>query len=316
MREKRNHSVRSSFSESKEAKRKYFLVCEGTETEPIYFEGIMRYQNFSQISPLIEMVPIIRGQSEIGWSNPKKLLDCVMDDIAAEKVGSVTYNTLIDCIVDETCPPQSSQKDFCKLIKSICEKILKVDLKSPVSDIELVCKRIEEEAQLTKLVDTIPDIIRASYGINYEEEFDKICFVIDRDKNSFIKSSNPKNDQYGYVLSKCRENKFGFYITNPCFEYWLLLHFSEALSLDEEKLIENKRYNSFGIESKNGKTYTEMKLRELLPGYQKNKYDVEKLIHNIDLAIEQEKQVCEDEELLECNIGSRIGKLIEELRNS
>ena len=58
----------------------------------------------------------------------------------------------------------------------------------------------------------------------------------------------------------------------------------------------------------------EIELRKLLPGYEKNRYDVEKLIHNIDLAIEQEKYVCEDEELLECNVGSRVGKLIEELR--
>lgn len=64
MREKRNHSVRILPIEPRESKRKFFLVYEGTETEPIYFEGLRRYSAFSKVSPLIEMVPIIRGQSE------------------------------------------------------------------------------------------------------------------------------------------------------------------------------------------------------------------------------------------------------------
>jgi|GEM_PF-2264078 len=38
-----------------------------------------------------------------------------------------------------------------------------------------------------------------------------------RDRKSFI--STPENNQYAYVMSKCKEMNFGFYVTNPCFEF-------------------------------------------------------------------------------------------------
>lgn len=59
MREKRNHSVRTLPIEPREAKRKFFLVYEGTETEPIYFEGLRRYSAFSKVSPLIEVQKVL-----------------------------------------------------------------------------------------------------------------------------------------------------------------------------------------------------------------------------------------------------------------
>lgn len=33
-----------------------------------------------------------------------------------------------------------------------------------------------------------------------------------------------------YVLDKCNKMGFQFCVTNPCFEFWLLLHFDEGLS--------------------------------------------------------------------------------------
>ena len=38
-----------------------------------------------------------------------------------------------------------------------------------------------------------------------------------------------------YVLDKCNKMGFQFCVTNPCFEFWLLLHFDEVFELDEEK---------------------------------------------------------------------------------
>ena len=48
-------------------------------------------------------------------------------------------------------------------------------------------------------------------GFTYEEGFDRICFIIDRDRESFV--SSPKNNQYQYVIDKykemgCRIGKF------------------------------------------------------------------------------------------------------------
>ena len=64
-------------------------------------------------------------------------------------------------------------------------------------------------------------------------------YIIDRDRESFVSSS--KNNQYKYVVEKCEEMGFGLYVTNPCFEFWLLLHFDKVFELDRDKLLENPK---------------------------------------------------------------------------
>lgn len=98
-------------------------------------------------------------------------------------------------------------------------------------------------------------------------------------------------------------------MTNPCFEFWLLLHFDEVAQLDEDMLLENPKVTS-------KRRYTEQELRKLLPGYSKSKYNVALLMKYIDKAIINEKKYCEDVEKLEYLLGSNVGLLIEELRRS
>ncbi len=40
-------------------------------------------------------------------------------------------------------------------------------------------------------------------------------------------------EQYDYVLEQCNIRKYGFYITNPCFEFWLLMHFDDVNRLKD-----------------------------------------------------------------------------------
>lgn len=80
------------------------------------------------------------------------------------------------------------------------------------------------------------DIIKVIEESNftYNEEIDYICLIVDRDKNSFT------SKQYRYVKSKCEIANFKFYVTNPCFEFWLMLHFSNCDDIDKEKIKQNK----------------------------------------------------------------------------
>lgn len=78
MREKKNFAQRSKVLASAEARKKYFLVYEGEETEQIYFDAVNEQIDSLGINPLIELVPVMRSYSEVGWSNPKKILDRVL----------------------------------------------------------------------------------------------------------------------------------------------------------------------------------------------------------------------------------------------
>ena len=75
--------------------RKYFLVYEGSETEAIYFDAISSMREDVGISPLIELIPIIRSYSENGWSNPKKILDRIIENLEESRTNQISYESCI-----------------------------------------------------------------------------------------------------------------------------------------------------------------------------------------------------------------------------
>ena len=315
MREKRNFGQRSTALASKEVYKKYFLVYEGKNTEDIYFDGVIESRDKIGINPLIELVPVIRSYSEEGWSNPKKIYDRMALNLREAEEGIISYETLLNWFMDYLYDEdiirnnRTAEAIMWDTLKGICTDQLHVELSDQVSDLNAACTQIgeclEKESQWSNIVNDIPKIIE-NRAITFDRSLDKIFFIIDRDKDSFI--SEPGNDQYQYVLDRCRENGYGFCISTPCFEFWLLMHFDEVNDLDREKLLENPWVSA-------RRRYTEHELRRLLPGYSKSRYSVLPLMSQIEKAIINEKKFSENEDELRDQIGSRVGLLIEELKN-
>ncbi|MCR5237403.1 MAG: RloB family protein [Lachnospiraceae bacterium] len=313
MREKRDFAKRSGAVESREVRKKYFLVYEGKNTEDIYFDGISEHRGEIGINPLIELVPIMRSYSEEGWSNPKKIVDRMRDNLQEAETGEISYQSLLDWIMEYLSEEDVIYKNrtaaayVWSILQDICRDKLHVEVSNQVDDLSSVCSQIidylKEETKWNNIIKDVPLVIE-NRAITYDKSLDKICFVIDRDRESFV--SKDGNDQYSYVLQACKENNYGFYLSNPCFEFWLLMHFDEVANLDAVKILENPKVSA-------RHRYTEHELRRLLPGYSKSKYQVDKLIGSIGKAIQNEKLFCEDEEQLENTIGSRVGLLMEEL---
>ena len=314
MRESRTFAERTKFLKSDEALKKYFLIYEGSDTELIYFDAVNSMRENIGINPLIELIPIIRSYSEEGWSNPKKILDRIIENLEESKAERISYETLLNRMMDyfyETKVITTSKvlaKNMWKTMVHVCAEKLQKSLQAEVEDIETDCNAIlellKQEYDVTHDVSDISDIIKDG-GLTYAEGFDQICLIIDRDKESFL--ATPENNQYGYVVEKCKEKGFQLCITNPCFEFWLLLHFDEVFELDTEKLLENPKVTS-------KRRYAEQKLRIIYPKYKKSSYQAEELVGDIDKAIQNEKEFCEDVVGLENSVGSNIGRLIEKMR--
>lgn len=66
MREVRKFAERTRTRTSDEVRKKYLLVFEGSNTEPIYFEAVHNAQTKLNISPLIEIIPLERSRDEQG----------------------------------------------------------------------------------------------------------------------------------------------------------------------------------------------------------------------------------------------------------
>lgn len=312
MREKRTFAQRTRVLASDEAKRKYFLIYEGTDTESLYFEAVDSMKTKIGIDPLIELIPIIRSYSEEGWSNPKKILNRVIDNLEETKTGYISYETLLNRIMDYlyekemiTTSKVQSRGIWKKLIW-ICEEKLhksldeKQNIDNILEDGQLIIGMLKENLDLNVIISDILNFIKSG-AITYEENFDRICLIVDRDRESFVL------DQYNYVLEMCKEKKIKLYITNPCFEFWLLLHFNEVIYLDRSKLLNNPKVTS-------KRRYTEQELRRIFPNYNKAHYPAEKLVENIDTAIINAKQFCQDIEKLKDSVGTNLAHLIEEMQ--
>lgn len=311
MRENKAFSERAKTLKSDETLKKYFFVYEGSQTEQIYFDSINNLKFEIGITSLIEFIPLVRSFGEEGWSNPKKILDRVLENLKEEKTGFITYDSMINRIMDYLVINKIINKNqtstIWKTLKWICEENLQKLLNDEVENIEEECNKIVEllqsKSELGNIISDIAKIIKNA-GITYSEDFDKICLIVDRDRESFL--SKPDNNQYDYVLRKCKENNFGFYITNPCFEFWLLMHFDEVHHINKTSLLENTKVLS-------KKRFAEVELKRVFPKYKKSSYDADYLVRKVNKAINNEKVFCEDIENLENRIGSNIGLLIEEL---
>ena len=312
MREKRKFAERTRISKEDRTIKKYFLVFEGNRTEEIYFNAINELKDKIGINPLIEIISIERTYTEEGWSNPKKILEQLLKDLEEIENGKISYKTLVDKIIEII---MEDEKISSKILKEISSEKMIENIKNDIESLDNIVENVEEDCEfllnmiIKKLfltIEEIPNILETvlknieNKQITYSEDIDKMCLIVDRDKKSF------KEEQYNYVKEECKKKNFKLYVTNPCFEFWLLLHFDEVHLINKEELLENKRASS-------KVRFVESELKKYFP-YNKNKYNAELLIEKIDLAIENEKKFCENIEELKDKIGSNIGLLIKELK--
>lgn len=312
MREKKNFAERTRISKEDRTRKKYFLVCEGNRTEGIYFNTINELKDKIGINPLIEIISIERTYTEEGWSNPKKILEQLLKDLEEIENGKISYKTLVDKIIEII---MEDEKISLKISKEISSEKMIENIKNDIESLDNIVENVEEDCEfllniiIKKLfltIEEIPNILETvlknieNKQITYSEDIDKMCLIVDRDRKSF------KEEQYNYVKEECKKKNFKLYVTNPCFEFWLLLHFDEVHLINKEELLENKRASS-------KVRFVESELKKYFP-YNKNKYNAELLIQKIDLAIENEKRFCEDIEGLKNELGSNVGLLIQELK--
>ena len=312
MRIQKNFGQRTLTKPSDEARKKYFLAFEGSETEVQYFNGIIENIVEMGFNPLIEIIPLLRSYNKRNWSNPKKILNRIVEYIDECNSNIRTVDLLIsrtiDYLIEESLIPLNSVNGAEKIYKFLIKSLTMIDengcKKNDNVLLDEICNQSKEKANII-IEENVLYAYLDSQKISYEEGLDKICLIVDRDKQSFV--SLPGNDQYNFVKNICSEKGFGFYLTNPCFEFWLLLHFDCVHTIDKIKLLENPNVTK-------KRRFIEDELKKILIGYKKNDVKFDLLKERIEKAIQNEESFCEDINLLKDQLGCNIGLLIKELK--
>ncbi len=314
MRIQKQFGERTRTHETDQTKRKFFLLYEGEVTEERYFAGINGNKATLGINQIIEIHPILRSFSEKGWSNPKKLLDRLVACMTESEQDQISYRTLIDRTVeylaeDETigCDSLYNAKDILNNLKKeyesqsiVLDTIIEDTREAAQEIIELLKKKME----IPVVIDDLDTYIKEQ-RLLIDKEIDFICLLVDRDKKSFF--CTERGDQYQYVLETCKEHSIHFYIKNPCFEFWLLMHFDEVDTIDKKMMLENPKIS-------NPYNYAQKQLKKVLLRYTKTNIKFDVLCPRTNKAIQNEKEFCEDINSLEHELGSNIGLLISEMK--
>lgn len=283
---------------------KYFLIYEGEVTEPMYFSGIIVNRKRLAINQSLSLISVLRSLEDLSKSHPKYALK-IANDIKSQSTENVIskgnlFKSIVDFIKNED---RLDKEELINLadhyIKNYANDL--IDL----YEIDNIIIDIYKDDTFKNITSDIINYLEFQrITLDYNPKIDVINLIVDRDKGNF------KSHQYDNLVKKCKENNISLYISNPCFEAWLLMHFEEFDNLDFDKLLENKRVNS----KRKSRKYSDKMLSEII-GYNKSNLNFDIFVDRIDESIKREKKYCEDIEELKNKIGSNAGILIENMRN-
>lgn len=283
---------------------KYFLIYEGESTEPMYFDGIIINRTKLAINQKISIIGVLRSLEDSSKSHPKFALSIANDIQKQSHEGYITKENLLkslnDVIKDKKIESEREMLEKAQsYINNYEDDIIDND------EIDSILIDIYKDTIFENITQDILNYLqRQQIILDYNPDIDVINLIVDRDKNNF------KDSQYEKLVNQCKLDNIHLYVSNPCFEVWLLMHFDEFENLDFDKLLENKRINA----KDKSRKYSDKMLSNIIGCYNKSNLKFEDFIDRVDSAIEREKKYCENLDGLKDNVGSNVGLLISAMR--
>ena len=294
------------FASKQDVKKKYILAFEGQETEYQYFNGVDDNREEIGINPLIQFHPLLRSIPQETWGHPKHVHSLVKEHIEEFDSPKVIIDKLMDYCFKESIITNNHTiiNDLIQDLYKFTETEIGIDLNQTLDNTDVFLSQLlsyfQNRIDLLNQIEHIKSYIKKE-EILFAKERDCICIIIDRDRGSF------SDKQYDEILNKCKESNYRLFVSNPTFEFWLLLHSNNIITYDKTELLENKKTGD--------KRHLERILSKEFNGYNKSNLVFKKFLPNIDLAIDNEKLFCEEIEKLKYDLGTNIGTLLVECRN-
>ena len=268
-----------------EPKRVYFLSVEGNVTEKEYFENIQSFSDELEINSLVK-IEVLKRRNNDTRSAPKDVIELLEEYIHSRSEDSIPSDI-----------PESLLKEFDETY-----------IKEYLTNHEALQSRDQKKFEdfETKLIEIGYDLKYKSYLNRYHNDSDKFCIIIDRDSSSH--SAQNLIDCINY----CEAKNYKLYISNPCFEFWLLLHLSNVITeyKDQLELLkENKKVSSHNTYIGNiisNKTHSRKSISI-------NRFKAYYL-PNVDKAVERSHYFSTNLSELIDNLGTNICDLIEEMK--
>lgn len=263
----------------------FFLSVEGNLTEKEYFEKISLFRERLGINVKVDVEVLQRSNKDTN-SAPKHVIE-----LLEEYVFDVREKSDSD-IIDKVSPLFKSKysKEFIGVYLNNPDNLLVEDKKQFLSDLLIMGYDLNYRKYLAK----------------YNNEGDQFCIVIDRDW-----TTHSEKNMYD-CIKHCEENGYLCFISNPCFEFWLLMHLCDI----NEKYVNDLDKIKCNAKMSQKHTYVSKEVWTLA-GHGKAHLDFENnYLPKVLYAIEQAKKFETDKKKLVNNIGTNIGELIEKMKQA
>lgn len=273
-------------------KTKYFIVSEGQITEPRYFEKL----NQSVISKNVTIINILRDYERSGNSNPGYLIKLLQEFL--DNVESFIIVNELKHKISNWDHENPGKIDLNMIYHDLDNFYESNNYRIPYGDLEELFVKLFKNDIYEEIAVNFSLYFRTQ-DFTYSPITDSLNLVVDRDKDSFTE------EQYDAVANFCNRNNVDLYVSNPCFEFWLYLHFIEVEQENKEMLLKNPRVSG-------SKRYIEKRLYDLCR-YTKTSFSFKAFEDNIENAILREKNYEEHVSKLKNNLGSNVGILVNKI---
>lgn len=271
----------SAFERSEERnlvdpKKVIFLSVEGDETERAYFTHFGKTLDSSIIH-----IEVLRHRKGDGYSDPRYVIELLQEYVDMRQ-GSLIPNEVLNGVTAK-----------------YSDEIIQTYLTTPAELDQSIKNSIQSDLLLLGI-----DIEYRQYLQKYDSATDIFGVILDRDCGSHSREVMEDSVKY------CQSKGYHCYVSNPCFEFWLLLHLCDVMTEfgceEQKQLLDNPK-----ISGQHTQVSAEVSKRAHHNKKISQAVFMAKYYPNIEAAINRSKNFAlHFPELLD-NLGTNIPELLE-----
>lgn len=119
---------------------KYYVLCEGQNTEWFYFTELCKLKKSLGIHDSIEIIPLEKTGEHAGWSNPKKLLELAeskRQELKADENSTYTEDDRFVIVFDLDIFNKAEEREYKEILRKLKEDEIPV-VSNPCYDLWLL----------------------------------------------------------------------------------------------------------------------------------------------------------------------------------
>jgi hypothetical protein len=261
----------------------FFISVEGNITEKEYFEQLSKFREKLGINAKVDVEVLKRAKNDTN-SAPKQVIE-LLEEYVKLRACSITE-------IEEELFKEFEDKYSKEIIKSYINDEKNFDFKTNenfISDLKMIGY----------------DLAYRKYLLKYNNEFDEFAIIIDRDKETHSEKNMID------CVAHCIKKGYLCFISNPCFEFWLLMHLKnikQDYAGKMEVIKENRKISK-------AHTYVSKEVSDIAKHGKSNLNFEDNYLTRVDYAINQANAFALTNQDLIMSIGSNIGELISKMKN-